>query len=65
MYASPIFILEFLDIQFPPNFFNGTISYSHLSNYTFDYDFPAGDKINVVSFFAGHSTQQNFFHQDS
>ncbi|KAF8361363.1 hypothetical protein PRIPAC_88286 [Pristionchus pacificus] len=44
-------------LPFPPSFFNGTISYSQLSNYTFDYDFPAGDKINITAEFIGSKTQ--------
>ncbi|GMT03203.1 hypothetical protein PENTCL1PPCAC_25377, partial [Pristionchus entomophagus] len=35
-------------IQFPPNFFNGTIGYSRLNNYTFDYDFPATRNLHLI-----------------
>ncbi|GMS99272.1 hypothetical protein PENTCL1PPCAC_21447, partial [Pristionchus entomophagus] len=35
-------------LQFPPNFFNGTIGYSRLNNYTYDYDFPATPNPHLI-----------------
>ena len=39
-----------LIIEFPYNFFNGTISYSQLNNYTLDYDFPVFQHLQLVRY---------------
>ncbi|GMR50747.1 hypothetical protein PMAYCL1PPCAC_20942, partial [Pristionchus mayeri] len=35
-------------IQFPPHFFNGTIGYSRLNNYSHNYDYPVNEELKLT-----------------